>query len=246
MQEKTDLQQIKGVAKTLLLTTIHKTDYSPEIVQHPFTNSGYVMTYRENGKMEMYNILESQENLREWQNHTKNRIDKAPNAYAVYSMVNKPYAITFLKYAEPYLSRKDFSEILADAWVIAENPNCDANVTKSTLVAFFKQAEPSELMTEQERELLAELDDTVTVYRGVTPRNAKNIRALSWSLDYDKAEWFASRYGDGGTVYEAQIEKKHILALFQDRGESEVVVDPKYLTDITEGQSPNQNLIQTM
>ena len=35
------------------------------------------------------------------------QIDKADNAYAIYMMVTKPYALTFLKFAMPHLSRED-------------------------------------------------------------------------------------------------------------------------------------------
>ena len=83
-------------------------------------------------------------------------------------------------------------------------------------------------MDEEEYAVYQSLEDPVTVYRGVTSYNAKNIKALSWTLDRDTAEWFAHRFGEEGTVYEAQISKEHILAFFNGRNESEVVVDPKY------------------
>ena len=65
---------------------------------------------------------------------------------------------------------------------------------------------------------------------------AKSVKALSWSLDQETAEWFAPRFDENGTVYEAQIDKKHIYAYFCGRNESEVIVDPSYLTNITEVQ----------
>lgn len=67
--------------------------------------------------------------------------------------------------------------------------------------------------------------------------NEKNVKALSWTLDRDTAEWFAHRFGESGTVYEAQIQKKHIYAFFSGRNESEVIVDPKHLTEITQAQT---------
>jgi hypothetical protein len=67
------------------------------------------------------------------------------------------------------------------------------------------------------------------------------VKALSWTLDREVAQWFASRYGSQGTVYEAKIDKKHIHALFLGRNESEVIVDPKYLTDITRVQVLEQS-----
>ena len=41
-------------------------------------------------------------------------------------------------------------------------------------------------------------------------------------------------------MYKAKIQKEHIHALFLGRNESEVIVDPKYLTDITQVQSMEQ------
>ena len=60
------------------------------------------------------------------------------------------------------------------------------------------------------------------------------MEALSWTLDKEKAEWFAHRFGEDGTVYQARIGKEHILAFFNARNESEVIIDPDRLTDITE------------
>ena len=42
-------------------------------------------------------------------------------------------------------------------------------------------------------------------YRGVTTFNAKNVKALSWTLDRSVVEWFASRFDEDGNVYQAQI-----------------------------------------
>lgn len=90
-----------------------------------------------------------------------------------------------------------------------------------------------------------ELEDTVTVYRGVTSYNAKNIKALSWTLDRETAEWFAHRFGEEGTIYEAQVRKEHILALFTGRNESEVIVDPRHLEQIMESPEPGFDMHMT-
>jgi len=39
----TDLREVKTVAKSLLLMDIRKTEYSPIVVQHPFTSSGFTI-----------------------------------------------------------------------------------------------------------------------------------------------------------------------------------------------------------
>lgn len=113
-----------------------------------------------------------------------------------------------------------YSEMLFSAWISAENPNSDINVSKSELKQMFSYANPEYLMDDEEREQLDQLDSPVTVYRGVTSHNADNIRALSWTLNYDTAEWFSKRFGEDGTVYDAQIPKEYIYALFNGRNES--------------------------
>lgn len=236
MRKETNMAGVRSVAKALLMLDINLTDYSPVIVQHPFTSSGMVAAPTENG-LAMLDITQGDENLSAWRGLMVKQIDQAKNAYHIYMMLNKPYALSFLSLAEPHLSQKDFSEILADAWIRSENPNMDKNFVKKSLVDMFKKADQSILMDGEEKDVFDSFDDTVTIYRGVTSYNAKNIKALSWTTEYQTAEWFAHRFGEEGTVYEAQISKEHILAFFNGRNESEVIVDPKYLTDITEAQA---------
>lgn len=47
----------------------------------------------------------------------------------------------------------------------------------------FRSINPQKLMDADEYAVFCELDEVVTVYRGVTPYNEENIRALSWTLD---------------------------------------------------------------
>ena len=242
MLEKTNLDKVKMIARALLMTEIHETEFSPAVVQHPFTSSGIAVLPRD-GVLQLGNICSSESDLAAWREHMKTQIDKATCAYHIYMMTNKPYGLTFLKYTSPFLSREEFSKILSDAWARSENPNSDPNFTKKELISMFRQADPIILMDQGERKKLAELENTVTIYRGVTSLNADNIRAMSWTLDKSVAEWFAYRFKENGTVYEAEINKKHILALFIGRNESEVVVDPKYLQNIEEAQE--QSIQQT-
>lgn len=245
MRNETDLNRVKWVAKQLVMIEPHLTDFSPVVVQHPFTSSGMVAIPSDE-EIKHVDITKSPEELVSWQNYMKAQIDEAKSAYHIYMMTNKPYSMTFLKFAKPHLSQKDFSEILADAWIRSENPNLDKNFKQKELLQMFKDAAPHILMDKDEQKQLAELDDTVTVYRGVTTYNAKNIKALSWTLEQKIAEWFANRFGEDGTVYEAQIPKQHIYALLNGRGESEVIVDPKYLTDITEAPIMEEDITLKM
>lgn len=85
--------------------------------------------------------------------------------------------------------------------------NRDAEVSHTQLTEMFRHSDPAALMDEAEQAQLAELDDTVTVYRGVTTINSDNLLALSWTLDYETADWFARRFDEDGTVYKAQIDR---------------------------------------
>ena len=101
MRETTDIQSVKTVARWLLWTDVHKTPYSPIIVQHPFTSSGLTVL---GGATEIIDITESTQNLQRWREYISKKIDRADDVIAVYIMLNKTYGLTFLKYAKQYLS----------------------------------------------------------------------------------------------------------------------------------------------
>ena len=244
MKKETDLGGVKAIANALLMTAVNQTLYSPMLVQHPFTSTGLVALPTE--KYEGFRPIDitlNEENLKRWRESVSQIIDETENPYHIYMLLNPPYALTFLKFAMPHLSREDMSQILASAWTRSEAPHQDVNVTVNQLLRMFKQADPTCLMEQDEYIQFKTLDDTVTVYRGVTPNNAKSVKALSWSLNQETAEWFAHRFGENGTVYEAQIDKKHIYAYFSGRNESEVIVDPSYLTNITEVQDLSSDFL---
>ena len=234
---KTDLQRVKSLVKALLFMEPELTEYAPVIIHHPFTSSGMVGLQDEQGNLRIGNIVESQEDRKQWQQQMVKIIDDTNDVFRLYHMIEKPYVLGFLKFAAPNLSKADFSTILADAWIRSEQPNHDPNLSQRKLLAMFRAADPKILMDAEEREKLEALGDTVTVYRGVHSAKSNGVKAMSWTLDQDIAEWFAGRYGRQGCVYEAKIEKAHICALFLGRNESEVILNPKYLTDITQVQT---------
>lgn len=245
MRKETDLVRVKMIAHILLDMPIAQTSFSPAIVSHPFTSTGVTANLNEDGSFSMVDLLNKEEDRAKWREMMGEQIDSAENAGQVFSLLNKPYYLTFLKFSAPVLSQKDLGQLLADAWILEECPNQDRNVSKQELLNLFRSVPPELLMNEEERAAYRTLDDPVTVYRGVTSYNAKNIKALSWTLDRETAEWFAHRFGEEGTVYEAQIPKKYILAYFNGRNESEVVVDPKYLEQIMEFPEPEMGMRMT-
>lgn len=239
---ETDLTKLKVLAHTFLQLDIQPTKMSPLVVKHPFTDSGIVGLRKKDGNIAIADLTSDPDSLHSWREQYGRLIDEAEKPFELFQMVTKPYKLGFLKYAAPSLSEQDTALFLSQAWITTEAPNSDPNLSKRELLALFRSVDPQKLMDEEEYGLFRSLDDMVTVYRGVTPYNAKNVKALSWTLNRDTAEWFAHRFGEQGTVYEAQIPKEHICAVFLGRNEAEVIVDPKYLMDISQVQKQTEGL----
>lgn len=244
--EETDLPGLKSLAHTLLMLDIQLTKMSPIVVKHPFTDSGIVGIKDENGGLAAVNLLDDPGALQRWRMLLHQQIDEAEKPFELLLLITKPYKLAFLKYAAPDLSKQDLALFLSHAWTTTESPNSDPNLSQRRLLSMFRSADPKQLMDEEEYALFQALDDVVTVYRGVTSYNAKNVKALSWTLDRSTAEWFAHRYGEEGTVYEAQIAREHIFAVFTSRNESEVIVDPAQLMEMAQVQEPQDEFEMKM
>ncbi len=229
---KTDLVKIKGISMHLLNTEIPKTSYWPLVAQHPFTNTGSFRWQNESGEYQNGILEKGTEAYQKWKELFIKAINDAETVHHIYFLLNKPWAMLFIRLVEPFLSDEDFTNLLKDAFTEMEQPNMDPNVSVAQLKNYFKKCDKNALMEEDELEVYNSLPDVVTVYRGVTSYNNKKIKVLSWTLAPEVAKWFANRYEQYGQVYVATISKKHILAYFSGRGESEVVVDPSKLKDI--------------
>lgn len=245
MQSQTNLEGIKQTVRSFLALEPKPTEYSPMIIKHPFTDSGIVPVSSGNGYI-IADITSDKECLKQWRDKLCERIDNATDTRYIYSMITKSYLFAFLKFAMPYMSRVDFSKYLADAWIRCEAPNADPNFTTNELVNLFHQSNPSELMTADEYNAYIDLPDTLIVYRGVPANHFSTVKSLSWTLDKEKAEWFAHRWGEDGTVYQAQIMKSDTFALFLARGESEVIVNPRCLMNITTAEDIYTETINDM
>jgi hypothetical protein len=66
------------------------------------------------------------------------------------------------------------------------------------------------------------------VYRGVNDHSA--IYGLSWTLDPERAAWFARRFfNERPIVVRATVMRHRIIAVFQEHREAEVLVFPRYV-----------------
>jgi hypothetical protein len=75
----------------------------------------------------------------------------------------------------------------------------------------------------EERARYEGLPEVVEVYRGLGHDGGEH--GISWTLDREKAEWFARRFcPERPRVAVARVEKRLIDAVFFERGEQEVVI----------------------
>ena len=228
----TDMEGVRLVAKAMLSTEIHDTEDAPFIISHPFANSGIAFLPGKNG-LEMLDITSSEGNRMRWRKYLDKCIDQAESTFQISCMLNKPYRLAFLKYAQPHMDEKEFAQLLALCWIQTEAPNQDANVSQEEFVEMFQEASAEDLMNLDERRTLAELPNEIEIYRGVTEKSKDNILDMSWTMKRETAEWFANRFEGKGKVYRAKVQKEDILAIFLGRNESEVIVDPKNLKEIS-------------
>ena len=223
--KQSNIEEIKFVARAFLYQDINETPYSPIVVIHPIFESGFASIIK-NGEMQMVNIMDSEEDLEYARKEYLRRIKQQDSVHGIYSIIRKSYRLTFLKFIKTYLSKKDFSELLADAWVSSENPNQDINVPLKTAISWFRQADKKVLMSEDEYKFYNSLPEIITVYRGVAV--GRNPKGLSWTCNKATAEWFANRYNTEtkrGYIQSVDVAKNCILAYFNSRNEDELVVD---------------------
>ena len=122
--------------------------------------------------------------------------------------------------------------ILEHIWVSTEYPNTDCNVSKTDWIDYWKHADLSKIYSNDDKRLIDKLPNEFVVYRGLM--QGASVKALSWTLDIEKAKWFAKRFNNQGKVYSARCNKKDMLVYLSCRGESEIVVDYHKLKDIKE------------
>lgn len=156
MKKQTDLAALKQLARVFLMMDPEPTEFSPMVVKHPFTDSG-MTAVKDGSGYRVVDIMVDDAALTLWRDNMAEIIDNAKNPRHICMMLTKSYRFAFLKHAMPHFSQKDFSEYLADAWIMCEAPNNDPNFTQKQLLGLFTKADPQVLMTPDEYERYEEL-----------------------------------------------------------------------------------------
>lgn len=220
--QQVDLDNIKAVS-WLLANAVEIRDAGYGIAQHPFIN---MMFYK---NLSLY----EPENVKIFMSDLKETLYRQKDIAGIFVMLNKPWYLTWLKYAKPYMPNKEFSKWFGYAWTSSENPNDDANVSLKTCVSWFKHSSKTAIMTPSDYKNYKNRPTEMVLYRGVS--EGRNIYGLSYTANIDKANWFANRWDRYKGVIVLQAKKDDILCYFNTRGEDEYVLDTyKYRNKIRE------------
>jgi hypothetical protein len=145
----------------------------------------------------------------------------------------RPYRLSALIKVIDRLSDEEYWPMIGQFWTDSENIHQNSQ-TWRTLWSSRRPGREA-VMDDEEREVLASLPDIVPIYRGF--RHTKSLRGMAWTLDRDKAVWFARRLASSKTpqprVANAMVARHKILAYFAGRNEQEIVVLSRDLQNIT-------------
>lgn len=233
MRKETDFTKVKDIAKAFLHMDYEISALGTFLLIHPVFDSCY-QGYFEDGETKLVNIIEDKIGFQKVVANYEKIIEDANSIPELLLIIRKAYWLTFFKYTNTYLSKEDYSKTLAEIWVESENPNQDANVTITKAAGFFRRGDKKIMMNEEEYAYYESLPEIITVYRGVSPGRAKD--GLSWTDDKEKAIWFANRFAtenQQGYLLAGKVDKEDVLAYFNGRNESELVIHPKSITNLT-------------
>lgn len=202
------------------------TEFSPIVVLHPYLENAFI--YDDNG---VFNALEEKERYNKYIENFCHILKKQENISDLLGMIRKSYRLTFLKFLkkENIITLKECGNLLAENWKVIKFLNCDVNVRKNVVLRWISNSDKNILMNKSELKIYKSLSNEIVIYRGVN--NKKGKLGISWTLNKEIAEWFATRYNTGN-VYKAKIKKENVIGYINSRDEQEIIVDYNKLYDV--------------
>lgn len=227
----TNIEKIRNIAIVFACLPIEPSKELPVFVSHPFVTNPITVIPTETGQ-EMLNVLE-EDGEKRFRQSIKERLEQTDTLAGFLLLLTKPYRFTFLDHIQQYLSDDDLGAYLRYVWSNGEYTNTGVVFTKRQLTKLFRRSSKSTLMDEEEHRVLEGLPERITVYRGVSSKNCRDLKVFSWTLSKKQAEWYAGRFSDAvQKVYQAELPREGILAYFA--ADEEIIADPNKLENIQE------------
>ena len=193
-----------------------------------------------------YGKWDQNERLNTWLRQKQEAVQKAVEKQdwlMVLMLHEKPSRIGALLEYGPRMSDEEYFEKLGDMWIDVENLWQYQLVIPGLLRPRNRDNSKRRLMMDAEEQTkFDELPDVFTVYRGCGPANEDG---WSWTLDREKADWFAERFaGDdpddfNGLVLIGECQHNAVIAYLSRRSEEEILVAPEDVKIIDRIQTRN-------
>lgn len=155
----------------------------------------------------------------------------ARRAWGEYIVIHeRPWRLEALLDVADEMTDTEYWETVADVWTDSEN--IWQNLDEWGELLRDRRPGHEAMMSDDDRWHFDALPDEITIWRG---HRDWNQDGWSWTVDRDKAEWFARRLADPDDemlVTEARVDKADVIAYFEGRGESEIVVDPELVRHV--------------
>lgn len=141
----------------------------------------------------------------------------------------RPYRRNAFWHIRKELHGSEYWDLLGSVWVDSENIFQWGHQRVRALL-LSREPDNDHIMNEHERAALKNLPDELQVYRGYkSPKGTP--RGWSWTLDEERARWFAVRLLDPITnkpkIVSGTVSKSDVTAYFTCRGEDEIVTQPR-------------------
>jgi hypothetical protein len=143
----------------------------------------------------------------------------------------RPWRVDALRKLAPRLNDEEYFRLLGSVWTDSENSWQYRRLVRGLLSPRGRRLEARRfMMSEEEQAVFDSLPTQVVVYRGC---GRGNRHGWSWTLDPDQSGWFARRFAslnDGrfsGLVVVGECQRSSVVAYFNGRNESEIVIDPR-------------------
>lgn len=198
------------------------------IAHHPFFSSNPVPYQNEKGEMELLDAFNEKEFQKwcEW----KEKIINDCDIWKILMMMNSAYYMNFLLYIFMYFDdNTELGEVLKYTWTSQEFPNYNSKQYLDIIEKLFEKSR-HRIMDKDERNKFHSLNEIVTVYRGQS-HDGNYYKALSWTDNKERARWFSQRWCGCGKVWQAKIKRKDIYCYLNNRGESELIINPNKIFD---------------
>ncbi len=147
----------------------------------------------------------------------------------VLSIHERPYRMDAFKKLQDQMTDAEFWKEVS--WLWTDSENIWQNLKDWRRVWRSKRPGRETVMDDDERAKLQSLPDVIEVFRG-TYLWPWMDRGLSWTLDRDRAIWFAYRFKPEHaepSLISGKVRKKNVLAYFDGRSEQEIVMLPERL-----------------